>query len=155
MLSSCYVPQKALFSYTEISNSISFPSNSISFIPLFYDLLVALLLLHLRQPAIIVYSPLLRNIFNEKHWKLASIVFMVAKLGNIFFGSKILCLGRKNVFDLKHNHFFISEQQNVFPPQMFPTRLNWETIASATMFPSLDRQRRAVTIAMNVTFIPR
>ena len=34
---------------------------------------------------------------------------------------------------------FVSEQQNLFPQHMFPARLNWETFASATMFPSLAR----------------
>ena len=32
---------------------------------------------------------LLGNIFNEQHWKLVNIAFMVAKLENICFGSKI------------------------------------------------------------------
>ena len=36
-------------------------------------------------------------------------------------------------------HFLFSEQQNLFPQDMFPARLNWETFASATMFPSLAR----------------
>ena len=35
--------------------------------------------------------------------------------------------------------FFVSEQQNLFPQHMFPARLNWETFASAAMFPSLVR----------------
>ena len=36
-------------------------------------------------------------------------------------------------------NIFVSEQQNLFPQHMFPARLNWETFASATMFPSLAR----------------
>ena len=55
----------------------------------------------------------------------------VAKLGNICFGRKI-CVR-------KAKHFFVPEQQNWFPQHMFPARLNWETFASATMFPSLAR----------------
>ena len=45
----------------------------------------------------------------------------------------------KNVFDLRQKHFLVSEQQNLFPPHMFPARLNYETFASATKFPSLAR----------------
>ena len=40
-------------------------------------------------PVIVVLSPLLGNIFNEQHWNLVNIVFMVAKLGNICFDCKI------------------------------------------------------------------
>ena len=37
---------------------------------------------------------------------------------------------------LKAKTLFVSEQQNnLFPQHMFPARLNWETFASATMFP--------------------
>ena len=43
--------------------------------------------------------------------------------------------GSKNVFDSMAKTFFVSEQQNLFPQHMFPARLNWETFASATMFP--------------------
>ena len=42
-------------------------------------------------------------------------------------------------FDLRPKTFFVSVQQNLFPQHMFPARLNWETFASATMFPSLVR----------------
>ena len=52
----------------------------------------------------------------------------VAKLGNI-------CFGHKNVFDSVAKTFLVSKQQNLFPQHMFPARLNWETFASATMFP--------------------
>ena len=62
----------------------------------------------------------------------------VAKLGNMF-QKQNLCPGRKNVFDSRQKHFLFSEQQNLFPQHMFPARLNWETYASATMFPSLTR----------------
>ena len=43
--------------------------------------------------------------------------------------------GSKNVFDLRQKHFLVSEQQNLFPKHMFLARLNWETFASATVFP--------------------
>ena len=62
---------------------------------------------------------------------------MVAELSaleNICSGSKICVREDKNVFDLRQKHFLVSEQQNLFPAQ-----LNWETFASATMFPSLAR----------------
>ena len=62
----------------------------------------------------------------------------VAKLRNMFW-TQNLCPGSKNVFDSRQKHFLFSEQQNLFPQHMFPTRLNWETFASATMFPSLVR----------------
>ena len=52
-----------------------------------------------------------------------------------------LCPRSKYVFDLKQNHFLVSEQQNLFPQHMFPMWLNWETFASATMFPSLARPK--------------
>ena len=70
----------------------------------------------------------------------------VAKLGNMCF-----CFGRKicvweakmfltpgkNIFCFCRaaNFFFFAEQQNLFLQHMFPARLNWETFASATMFP--------------------
>ena len=55
------------------------------------------------------------------------------------FRTQNLCPGIKNVFDSMAKTFFVSEQQNLFPQHMFPARLNWETFASATMFPSLAR----------------
>ena len=55
------------------------------------------------------------------------------------FRTQNLCPGSKNVFDSRQKHFLFSEQQNLFPQHMFPARLNWETFASATMFPSLAR----------------
>ena len=48
---------------------------------------------------------LLENIFNEQHRKLVNIAFMVAKLGNICFGSEFFCPGSKNVFDLRQKQF--------------------------------------------------
>ena len=65
---------------------------------------------------------------------------MVAKLGNICFESNI-CSGSKSVFDFRQKAFFVSDQQKLFPQHMFPARLNWETVASATMFTSLARLR--------------
>ena len=62
----------------------------------------------------------------------------VAKLGNMF-RTQNLCPGSKNVFDSKQKHFLFSEQQNLFAEHMFPSRLNWETFVSATMFPCLFR----------------
>ena len=56
-----------------------------------------------------------------------------------------MCPGSKNVFDLRQKHFLVSEQQNLFPQHMFPTRLNWETFASATVFPSLARPSLTVS----------
>ena len=51
------------------------------------------------------------------------------------FRTQNLCPGSKSVFDSMAKTFFVSEQQNLFPQHMFPARLNWETFASATMFP--------------------
>ena len=51
------------------------------------------------------------------------------------FQTQNLCPGSKNVFDSMAQTFFVSEQQNLFPQHMFPARLNWETFASAAMFP--------------------
>ena len=56
------------------------------------------------------------------------------------FRTQNLCPGSKNVFYSRQKHFsVVSEQQNLFPQHMFPARLNWETFASAAMFPSLAR----------------
>ena len=61
----------------------------------------------------------------------------VAKLGNICFGRKI-CVREAKMFLTStpgKKKILFSEQQNLFPQHMFPARLNWETFASATMFP--------------------
>ena len=55
------------------------------------------------------------------------------------FRTQNLCPGSKIVFDSRQKHFLFSEQQNLFPQHMFTARLNWETFAFATMFPSLAR----------------
>ena len=62
----------------------------------------------------------------------------VAKLGNISFGRKI-CVREAKMFLTQGKNFIVSKQQNLFPQHMFPARPNWETFASATMFPSLAR----------------
>jgi len=51
------------------------------------------------------------------------------------FRTQNLCPGSKNVFDSMAKTFFVTEQQDLFPQHMFPAQLNWETFASATMFP--------------------
>ena len=43
-------------------------------------------------------------------------------------------------------HFLVSEQQNLFPQHLFPARLNWETFASATTFPSFLRLQGCVRL---------
>ena len=58
------------------------------------------------------------------------------------FRAQNLCPGSKNVIDFRQKHFLFSKQQNLFPQDMFPAWLNWETFASATMFPSLTRPLR-------------
>ena len=63
----------------------------------------------------------------------------VAKLGNVCFGRKICVREAKLFLTPGQKDFLFSEQQNLFPQHMFPVRLNWETFASATMFPSLAR----------------
>ena len=55
------------------------------------------------------------------------------------FQTQNLCPGSKMSLTRDKNIFLFSEQQNLFPQHMFPARLNWETFASATMFPSLAR----------------
>ena len=47
--------------------------------------------------------------------------------------------GKQKCFLIPGKNIFVSEQQNLFPQHMFPARLNWETFASATMFPTLAR----------------
>ena len=69
------------------------------------------------------------------------------------FRTQNLCSGSKSVFDFRKKHFLFSELQNLFPQHMFPARLNWETFASATMFPSLARpllSQRQPTIGVNI-----
>ena len=57
------------------------------------------------------------------------------------FRKQNLCPGSKNVFafDLTQTNFLLSEQQNLFPQHVFPSRLHWETFISVTMFPSSAR----------------
>ena len=63
----------------------------------------------------------------------------VAKLGNICFGLKICVREAKMFLTLVKNIFcFRAVKLILFPQHTFPSRLNWETFASATMFPSLN-----------------
>ena len=60
------------------------------------------------------------------------------------FRTQNLCPGSKNVFDSRQKHFLFSEQQNLFPQNMFPRAAKLGNICirnnvSATMFPSLAR----------------
>ena len=76
------------------------------------------------------------------------------------FRTQNLCPGSKNVFDSMAKTFFVSEQQNLFPQHMFPARLNWETFASATMFPSLarpldSRSRRRTSTRFDCPFLAK
>jgi len=71
---------------------------------------------------------------SERHWKLINIVFIVAKLGNICFGRKI-CVPETKMFLTSNKNIFCFLAAIFFPQHMFPARLNWETFASATMFP--------------------
>ena len=77
-------------------------------------------------------------LLSERHWNLVNIAFIVAKLGNICFGRKI-CVWEAKMFLTpgKNIFFFVSEQHCLlpFPQHMFPVQLNWETFASAAMFP--------------------
>ena len=57
---------------------------------------------------------------------------MFPGVGKQMFRTQNLCPGSKNVFVSRQNHFLFSEQQH-----MFPARLNWETLASTTMFPQM------------------
>ena len=61
----------------------------------------------------------------------------LANLGNMF-RTQNLCLGSKSVFDSRQKHF-LSPRSKICFRNTFPARLNWETFASATIFPSLAR----------------
>ena len=62
---------------------------------------------------------------------------MVAKLENICFGRKIFVREAKMFLTGGKKHVAVSDQQDLFPQQMFPARLNWETFTSATTVPCL------------------
>ena len=111
-----YIPQQ---SYKAMSNSVSSSFQFLSFL-LFSSTSTS-------PSAIVLCLPLLRNIFNEQHWNLVDIVFMVAKLGNLCFESNICDPGSEKVFDFRQKKIFVSEQQNFFPQHIFLARLNWET----------------------------
>ena len=67
----------------------------------------------------------------QQHWQLINIAFTMVKLVN-------MCFGSKTVFDLRQTHYPFPSSEICFR-NMFPARLNWETFACATMFPSLAR----------------
>ena len=54
------------------------------------------------------------------------------------FRTQNLCPGSKNVFDSRQKHFLFPSSKICFR-NTFPARLNWETFACATMFPTLAR----------------
>ena len=43
--------------------------------------------------------------------------------------------GKQKYFLLEAKTYFVSEQQSLFPQQMFSVRLNWSSFASTTNFP--------------------
>ena len=51
------------------------------------------------------------------------------------FRTQNLCPGSKMFLTPDKNIFLFSKKQNLFLQHMFPALLNWETFASATMFP--------------------
>ena len=79
----------------------------------------------------------LKNIVAEKMFLVVSPG--VAKLGNICLGRNICVREAKMFLTPWQKTFFVSEQQNLFPQHMVLARLNWETFASATMFPQCFR----------------
>ena len=62
----------------------------------------------------------------------------VAKLGNICFGRKI-CVREAKMFLTPWQKQLLFPSSKICFRNTFPERLNWETFASATMFPSLAR----------------
>ena len=59
----------------------------------------------------------------------------VAKLGNICFGRKLCVREAKMLLTPDKNIFCLMSSKICFRNTCFPARLNWETFASATMFP--------------------
>ena len=68
---------------------------------------------------------LLRNIFNEQHWNLVNIVFMVAKLGNI-------CLCFENNICVREAKTFLTSGKNNF-------RFRAANVVSATLVSRADK----------------
>ena len=62
---------------------------------------------------------------------------MVAKLGNICLESNI-CVREAKMFQSSGKSIGCFRAAKL-PQRVFPARLNWETSASATMFPGLAR----------------
>ena len=58
-------------------------------------------------------------------------------LGNKCFGRKSCVREAKMFLSPGKTIFLFSEQQTLFPQHMFPARLNWQTLASTTMFPQM------------------
>ena len=58
----------------------------------------------------------------------------VAKLGNICFGRKI-CVWEAKMFLTPGKNIFCFQSSKICFHKTFPAQLNWETFASATMFP--------------------
>ena len=59
----------------------------------------------------------------------------VAELGNISFGRKICVREAKMFLTPDKNIFCLMSSKICYRNTCFPARLNWETFASATMFP--------------------
>ena len=104
------------------------PSNSLFFFPFTY------ISTSPSPLAIVVCLPLLGNIFNEQHWNLVNVVFMVAKLGNICFERNI-CVREAKMFLTSGKNIFLFPSSKIGFRNMFLARLNCETFAFATMFP--------------------
>ena len=85
-----YIPQQ---SFKAMSNSLSSSFQFLSFFPFSPTLTSA--------SAIAVCLPLLGNIFNEQHWNLVNIVFMVAKLSK----AKFVSGNQKCFFCFRQKHF--------------------------------------------------
>ena len=60
----------------------------------------------------------------------------VAKLGNRCFGRKI-CVREAKMFVTPGKNIFCFPNSKLCFRNTFPARLNWETFASATMFPQM------------------
>ena len=108
-----------------------------NFSPLFpfllYDFLLAFLLLLSRQPLL----------FTRRCWDHFKCPTLEPsqhcfQQGNICIGCKPY-VRKTKTFSTAGKNNFVSEQQTLFPQQMFFVGLKWKIFASATMFPSLAR----------------
>jgi len=59
-------------------------------------------------------------LMSERQWKLINIVFIVAKLGNIWLRTQNLYPGNKNVFDLRQKQFLYPSSKICFRNICFP-----------------------------------